>query len=184
MSPAKVLWHQWALEDAITVNKTMACFKQDTETWVEARMVARILRDWPSAARAIVSGWYVLRYLPHCVHMLILECNRDFASHDEHMHTYDMKFYIHIEYVDRRNVRRYVLFVLHATDLDGKEGRAMSLDENAELVQDEMDEVARRLSYDVPYEDDADSTNMPSPTLIDSENENGAGCSCIPPWMI
>ncbi|KIP03454.1 hypothetical protein PHLGIDRAFT_238306 [Phlebiopsis gigantea 11061_1 CR5-6] len=159
MSPAKILWHQWALADAAQLNRTASCFRQDAETWVEAKMVARILRDWPSATRAIVSGW-------------------DFASHDEHMHTHDTKFYIHIEYADRRrrrHVPRYVLFALHATGLDGKEGPAMSLDENAGLVQDEMDEASAVASREAPY---VDSTNI----AFDPDAETAAGGGRVPPW--
>lgn len=57
MSPAKILWHKWAVQDAEELARTKPCFNRDVQTWVEAKMVARIIRDWPTAVRALVSGW-------------------------------------------------------------------------------------------------------------------------------
>lgn len=59
LSPARILWHPWAIEDAMVLERRAPHFGSDTQTWVELKAVARILRDWPTATRILVTGWYV-----------------------------------------------------------------------------------------------------------------------------
>lgn len=170
MSPATILWHPWALCDAAEVARTTPCFRGDVQTWVEAKLVVQLLRFWPGARRALVSGWYALP-LSFCVfgfggRRLMRFWGRDFFSHDMRALYLHAGFFVHVEYPGPRRCNgdgrwRYVQIELYATGLEGVCGATTSLDENCELVRDGMDEQ----SVKAPY------------VLEDEKGGDGMGCT-------
>ncbi|KIP03455.1 hypothetical protein PHLGIDRAFT_130136 [Phlebiopsis gigantea 11061_1 CR5-6] len=123
LSPAKILWHPWALEDARRLQHVKDQFNGDVRAWVEAKAVSRILRDWMTASRVLVTGW-------------------DLRS-PEVRYAHRVNFFIHVEFSDHIGPfakQRYVQIEVRATDLEGWMGGTMCLDENGDVIRQEMDE--------------------------------------------
>ena len=99
---------------------------------------------------------------------------RDFLSHEMREDYFHTAFFINVEYEKRQGcirALRYAQIAVYATDIEGKQGRALSLEENAELIKDDMDEQMA-CSPDSPLDSPVE---MPSPVVFPTP--------CVPYWL-